>query len=95
MAVSFFLISLTPFRLEEFRTAVFDMHLDKSSGSDGMNPASFQKYWLVVGQDVFEQCCGLSTVKYPHALNETHVILIPKKDKPDRISTCTPFHCVM
>lgn len=38
---------------------------------------------------------GLSTVKYPHALNETHIVLIPKKDKPDRIITYTPLHCVM
>ncbi|PPR94367.1 hypothetical protein GOBAR_AA26298 [Gossypium barbadense] len=38
---------------------------------------------------------GLSTVKYPHALNETHIVLIPKKDKPCCISTCTPLHCVM
>lgn len=36
-----FLLAL--FRLEEFRTAVFDMHLDKSLGSDGMNLAFFQK----------------------------------------------------
>lgn len=40
-------------RFEEFATAVKQMHPDKASGPDGLNPAFFQTFWNVMGQKVF------------------------------------------
>lgn len=41
-----------PYTEEEVRTAAFSMHLDKSSGPDGMNPAFYQHFWHIVKGDV-------------------------------------------
>ena len=65
---------------EEVRLALFQMHLSKSSGPDGMSPFFFQKYWHVVGGDVTEAV--LSVLNLGHILtkmNFTHIFLIPKR----------------
>lgn len=36
----------------EVKQALFQMHLDKSPGPDGMMPAFYQKHWSIVGNDV-------------------------------------------
>nr|XP_017245467.1 PREDICTED: uncharacterized protein LOC108217129 [Daucus carota subsp. sativus] len=41
---------------EEFSVAMSQMHPDKASGPDGLNPAFYQNFWKVLGKDVFE-CC--------------------------------------
>ncbi|KAM6558835.1 uncharacterized protein LOC133033269 [Cannabis sativa] len=43
---------LLPISEEEVRSALFQMHPDKSPGPDGMTPAFYQKHWSIVGQDV-------------------------------------------
>lgn len=37
----------------ESTVAVKQMHPDKASGPDGLNPAFFQHFWEMLGQDVF------------------------------------------
>lgn len=65
---------------EEFTEAVRQMHPDKASGPDGLNPAFFQNFWKVVGKEVFECCKGwLQGDSFPVDLNHTNVVLIPKK----------------
>lgn len=41
---------------EEFSIAMNQMHPDKVSGPDGLNPTFYQSFWKVLGKDVFE-CC--------------------------------------
>lgn len=41
---------------EEFEVAIKQMHLDKASGPDGLNPAFFQHFWGLFGKDIFN-CC--------------------------------------
>lgn len=41
---------------EEFTVAVNQMHPDKASGPDGLNPAFFQKFWGCMGREVYG-CC--------------------------------------
>lgn len=39
---------------EEVKNAVFSMHPDKSPGPNGMTPVFYQKYWTIIGNDVFK-----------------------------------------
>lgn len=64
----------------DVKDALFSMHSDKSPGPDGMNPAFYQKYWHIVGQDVTEACLNYITLRtLPAGLNDTLIVLIPKK----------------
>uniref|UniRef100_A0A803PLI3 Reverse transcriptase domain-containing protein n=1 Tax=Cannabis sativa TaxID=3483 RepID=A0A803PLI3_CANSA len=77
---------------DEVRKALFQMHPDKSPGPDGMTPGFFQKYWHVVGQDVISQVKQFFvTGSFPHALNETNIVLVPKKKQPETMSDLRPI----
>jgi hypothetical protein len=67
--------SLTaPFKEEEFRQAVFSMHPDKSPGPDGLNPGFFQKFWPLIGTEIYEACCSwLDDGSFPPTLNDTNI----------------------
>ncbi|XP_031101919.1 uncharacterized protein LOC116005823 [Ipomoea triloba] len=73
-------VLLRPFKLEEVKAVLFSMFPDKAPGPDGMNPGFYQHYWDVVGGDVsaFVLSC-LNSCSFPNGLNNTNVVLIPKK----------------
>lgn len=68
----------------EFTQAVKSMHPDKASGPDGLNPAFFQHFWGLLGEEVFK-CCyqWLDEGIFPAEVNDTTLVLIPKKDNVD------------
>ena len=69
-----------PFTEMEIKEAVFSMHPDKSPSPDGMNLAFFQQFWHVIGKDVCGACLDvLSNSKIPEGMNNTQIVLIPKK----------------
>lgn len=77
---------------EEVKSALFQMNPDKAPGPDGMTPGFFQKHWSIVGNDV------ISLVRkffrdgvLPNELNETNVVLIPKKKSPTEIGDLRPI----
>ncbi|XP_060961746.1 uncharacterized protein LOC133031961 [Cannabis sativa] len=77
---------------EEVRSAVFQMHPDKAPGPDGMTPGFYQKYWKVVGSDVIKlvrSYFGTSTL--PESLNDTSLVLIPKKSNPVCLADLRPI----
>lgn len=87
---------------EEFSKVVYQMHPDKESGSDGLNPAFYQNFWNVMRMDVFEGCNGwLKGGAFPADLNYTNVVLIPKKEGACRMkdfrptALCNVFYKVM
>src|SRR3954466_2340792 len=45
---------IQPLTREEIHAALFSMHPDKSPGPDGFNPAFFQNFWMVCGNDIFD-----------------------------------------
>lgn len=80
------------FTAEVVKAAIFSMHPDKSSGPDGMNPTFYQKFWKIIGNDITLACLNiLSTNSIPRVLNDTLVVLIPKKRNPGKINDLMPI----
>lgn len=80
------------FTREEVKEAIFAMHPDKSPGPDGMNPAFFQHFWSIIGNDVTQACLNiLSSQIIPSRLNDTIVVLIPKKKHPETMNDLRPI----
>lgn len=68
------------------------MHPIKSLESDSMSPIFCQKYWNIVGQNVFD--CILNILNngvMPLEMNETHICLIPKTKNPQKITEYRPI----
>ena len=71
---------IRPFEANEVRDAIFSMHSDKSSSSDGMNPGFYQSYWDVVGGDIMMACLSyLNNNLLPEDLYTASIFPIPKK----------------
>lgn len=80
------------FTAEEVRIAVFSMHPDKSPGPDGMNPAFYQRFWKIIGNDVSSACINvLSSNNIPAGQNDTLVVLIPKKKSLETMADLRPI----
>ncbi|XP_019168052.1 PREDICTED: uncharacterized protein LOC109163801 [Ipomoea nil] len=83
---------LRPFEVIEVKSALFSMYPDKAPGPDGMNPGFYQHFWDVVGTDVSSYIMNcLNTGSFPSKLNETNIILIPKKKNPEMVSDYRPI----
>lgn len=79
------------FTEEEVKKVIFSMHPDKSPGPDGMNPTFYQNFWNIIGKDVALACIRiLSMGDVPRKLNETLVVLIPKKVVPETVNDLRP-----
>ncbi|XP_019184779.1 PREDICTED: uncharacterized protein LOC109179736 [Ipomoea nil] len=83
---------LRPFVITEVRDALFAMAPDKAPGPDGMNPGFYQHFWDVVGNDIsaFILNC-LNNQIFPADLNNTDVVLIPKKKSPEVVADFRPI----
>lgn len=44
---------LRPLEIEEFKQALIQMHSDKASELDGLNPAFFKKFWNLCCLELF------------------------------------------
>lgn len=77
---------------EEFRTAVKHMHPDKASGPDGLNPAFFQQFWSILRRDIYDRCKDwLNQCIFPAELNDTKIVLVPKKESVDCMTDLRPI----
>lgn len=80
------------FTFEEFTAAIKEMHPDKASGPDGLNPAFYQNFWSVMCQEIFKQCkIWLQTRTFPDELNSTNVVLLPKKENATSMKDLSPI----
>ena len=63
------------------------MHPDKSRGPDGMNPSFYQAYWDIVGDHItIVFLDALNKGKMPKGWNHTSIMLISKKERPEKIA---------
>lgn len=83
---------LRPLCGEEIRRATFQMHPDKAPGPDGINLSFFQKFWNTVGPRVITSYQhGFEHMVLLEDVNDTHIVLIPKKSKPDTLKDMHPI----
>jgi ribonuclease HI len=81
-----------PIGKEEIRQALFHMHADKAPGPDGFNPAFFQQYWDVCGDDIWRAAgVWLERGFFPSNLNDTNICLIPKCENPVSLKDMRPI----
>uniref|UniRef100_A0A803P228 RNase H type-1 domain-containing protein n=1 Tax=Cannabis sativa TaxID=3483 RepID=A0A803P228_CANSA len=56
------------------------MHPDKAPGPDGMGPGFYQQHWDIVGSHIVKLVTDFfDTGVFPQELNNTNLVLIPKK----------------
>uniref|UniRef100_A0A803Q0U5 Reverse transcriptase domain-containing protein n=1 Tax=Cannabis sativa TaxID=3483 RepID=A0A803Q0U5_CANSA len=83
---------LQPITEEEVKTAVFQMHPDKSLGPNGMRPGFYQKFWSIVGKDVINLAKNFfTTAAFEEHLTEANIVLIPKKKNPVTMADLRPI----
>ncbi|XP_019194791.1 PREDICTED: uncharacterized protein LOC109188616 [Ipomoea nil] len=83
---------LRPLSMEEMRVSIFQMHPDKSPGTDGFGPGFFQYFWDIVGGEVTGFCRNfLGTARLPFKANDTLIVLIPKKTNPETMMDLRPI----
>ncbi|GAU45954.1 hypothetical protein TSUD_301630 [Trifolium subterraneum] len=81
-----------PITREELKEALFQMHPDKAPGPDGFNPAFYQHFWDLCGDDIFEAAKEwLGKGYFPSSLNKTNICLIPKSDNPTTMKDLRPI----
>ena len=74
---------VAPFSKEEFTKAIEQMHPEKSPGPDGLNPRFYQRFWPLIGDQIFSVTSQwLSIGAFPLGLNNTLIVLIPKCENP-------------
>lgn len=77
---------------DEVKRALFQMHPAKSSGPDDFNPGFFQKFWELIGDDITNLVQQFFiNGEFPNHLNDTHMVLIPKKAKPNTMNDLRPI----
>ncbi|XP_030497624.2 uncharacterized protein LOC115713283 [Cannabis sativa] len=83
---------LQPISDDEVRLALLQMHPDKAPGPDGMGPGFFQKHWHIVGSDVISLVRDFfETSSFPESLNDTSLVLIPKRKTPVTMGDLRPI----
>ncbi|XP_019172758.1 PREDICTED: uncharacterized protein LOC109168171 [Ipomoea nil] len=64
----------------------------KAPGPDGLNSGFYQQFWEVVGGDVSDFITNaLNSCVFPEGLNDTNIVLIPKKEVPETVADLKPI----
>jgi hypothetical protein len=83
---------LTEFSEEEVKSALDSIGDFKAPGPDGMPSIFYKNLWDVVGRKLSTEVLHvLSGNKLPEGWNDTVISLIPKTEKPERVSDLRPI----
>ncbi|KAA3476668.1 reverse transcriptase [Gossypium australe] len=78
--------------VDEIKRALFDMAPLKAPGSDGFHAHFFQSQWDIIGNDICNWVKGVFAGQMINQdLNNTLIILIPKKECPEDFSQFRPI----
>jgi hypothetical protein len=81
-----------PFLDEEISDALFQIGPLKAPGPDGFPARFFQKNWELLQTDVIRVVQEFfQTGVMPHGVNETAIVLIPKKEDPEVLKDFRPI----
>ena len=81
-----------PYSREEVKAALFQMGPIKALGPDGMNALFNKKLWHIVDNDVTDAVLYFLHSGYMMPeMNYTHIVLIPKVKKPDKMLDFRPI----
>ena len=81
-----------PYTKEEIYSALQQMHPCKAPGPDGMHAIFYQRFWHIVGDDVFTFVSNiLHGSLSPSCVNNTNIALIPKVKSPKKAAEFRPI----
>ena len=76
----------------EIKEAAFSINADKAPGPDGFSAGFFQTHWGTLGPDIVREVQGFfSGNPLPPNVNDTNIRLIPKINKPQKVSDYRPI----
>lgn len=83
-----------PFLDEEIKEAIFSIPEDKSPGPDGYTSGFYKAGWSTIGKEV---CIAIQSFfrsgKLLKEVNDTLIIVVPKKYCPKYVSDYMPIAC--
>jgi exonuclease III len=83
---------LKEFTMEEVDAALSQMHPLKSPGPDGFSACFYQRSWDTVRMEVGKAVLDFVNFgNFDHSINTTHIVLIPKKKNPSRVTDYRPI----
>jgi hypothetical protein len=83
---------LKPFKVEEVRSALFEMFPTKAPGPDGFPAHFFQTHWELCGEEVTSAVIRVLKGKdNMRDINQTFLVLIPKVASPEELEQFRPI----